>query len=133
MIHRKYAVCFAVAEFYMYTHAHKSFFLISFGSTLRDDPAVPAEVIGVLPAQLGAVRSAPLVLQGQHARRARGVGVFAQRDAASALVYSLEGRLLCHRRPPLEIVELESARARSWNSVLHAHVHERHADARVAA
>ena len=85
----------------MYTHAHKSF-LISFGSTLRDDPAVPAEVIGVLQAQLGAVRSAPLVLriQGQHARRARGVGVFAQRDAA--LVYSLEGRLLCHRRPPLE-------------------------------
>ena len=90
----------AVAEFYMYTHAHKSF-LISFGSTLRDDPAVPAEVIGVLRAKLGAVRSAPLVLQGQHARRARGVGVFAhQRDAA--LVYSLEGRLLCHRRPPLE-------------------------------
>ena len=81
-------------------HVHKSF-LISFGSTLRDDPAVPAEVIGVLRAQLGAVRSAPLVLQGQHARRARGVGVFAhQRDAA--LVYSLEGRLLCHRRPPLE-------------------------------
>ena len=32
-----------------------------------------------------------------------------------------------------KIVELESARARSWNSVLHAHVHERHADARVAA
>ena len=99
MIHRKYAVCFAVAEFYMYTRV----FLISFGSTLRDDPAVPAEVIGVLQAQLGAVRSAPLVLriQGQHARRARGVGVFAhQRDAA--LVYSLEGRLLCHRRPPLE-------------------------------
>lgn len=87
----------------MCTHAHKIFFLISFGSTLRDDPAVPAEVIGVLRAQLGAVRSAlaPLVLQGQHARRARGVGVFAhQRDAA--LVYSLEGRLLCHRRPPLE-------------------------------
>ena len=79
-------------------------FLISFGSTLRDDPAVPAEVIGVLRAQLVAVRSAPLVLriQGQHARRARGVGVFAQRDAASALVYSLEGRLLCHRRPPLQ-------------------------------
>ena len=74
MIHRKYAVCFAVAEFYMYTEV----FLISFGSTLRDDPAVPAEVIGVLQAQLGAVRSAPLVLriQGQHARRARGVGVF---------------------------------------------------------
>ena len=80
-------------------------FLISFGSTLRDDPAVPAEVIGVLRAQLVAVRSAPLVLriQGQHARRARGVGVFTrQRDAA--LVYSLEGRLLYHRRPPLEKV-----------------------------
>ena len=81
-------------------------FLISFGSTLRDDPAVPAEVIGVLQAQLGAVRSAPLVLriQGQHARRARGVGVFAmvfahQRDAA--LVYSLEGRLPYRLRPSL--------------------------------
>ena len=70
----------------MYTHAHKRFFLISFGSTLRDDPAVPAEVIGVLRAKLGAVRSAPLVLQGQHARRARGLGVFAhQRDAEGRL------------------------------------------------
>ena len=106
MIHRKYAVCFVVAEFYMCTYAHKTF-LISFGSTLRDDPAVPAEVIGVLQAQLGAVRSAPLVLriQGQHARRARGVGVFAMvfaHQRGAALVYSLEGRLLCHRRPPLQ-------------------------------
>jgi hypothetical protein len=33
----------------MCTHAHKIFFLISFGSTLRDDSAVPAEVIGVTP------------------------------------------------------------------------------------
>ena len=66
----------------MYTRV----FLISFGSTLRADPAVPAEVIGVLRAQLGAVRSAPLVLriQGQHARRARGVGVFAMVFAGSA-------------------------------------------------
>ena len=35
--------------------------------------------------------------------RARGVGLFAHQSDA-ALVYSLEGRLLYHRRPPLEKV-----------------------------